>query len=80
MLLIYVFSVFKDKIMENYLDQMICNILLTYRFREKKETLDYMNYDIKIFKENIKVNIAYLLKINIVLFFFNFLALERYFI
>ena len=59
---------------------MICNILLTYRFREKKETLDYMNYDIKIFKENIKVNIAYLLKINIVLFFFNFLALERYFI
>ena len=66
--------------MENYLDQMICNILLTYRFREKKETLDYMNYDIKIFKENIKVNIAYLLKINIVLFFFNFLALERYFI
>ena len=66
--------------MENYLDQMICNILLTYRFREKKETLDYMDYDIKIFKENIKVNIAYLLKINIVLFFFNFLALERYFI
>ena len=66
--------------MENYLDQMICNILLTYRFREKKETLDYMNYDIKIFKENIKVNIAYLLKINIVLFFFNFLTLERYFI
>ena len=49
--------------MENYLDQMICNILLTYRFREKKETLDYMDYDIKIFKENIKVNIAYLLRL-----------------
>ena len=49
---------------------MICNILLTYMFREKKETLDYMNYDIKIVKENIKVKIAYLLKINIMVLFF----------